>query len=79
MILNKSLIAGLSRMTHSYLESASTLDAKTADTSVGKKEKDDNNWLHVNPNDNCDWLQQAICYGRLLLLVVVSIITYRSK
>ena len=55
MTLNKSLKVKLSRMTHSYRASVSTLDRMDADTAVSKKEKDNRKWLHVNPNNYRSW------------------------
>ena len=54
MTMVRSLTAKLSRMTHWYRASVSTLNGRGVDTAVRKRKKDGRNWLHVHidPNNN---------------------------
>ena len=79
MILDKSLMVKLSRMTPSYranISSVSTLDGRGADTAVRKKEKAGRNWLNVDPNDNRSWSQRVINLWKVIIIIIIIINIY---
>ena len=74
MTLDKPLTATLSRMTHSYRTNAlsvSTLDGRSADTGVRKKEKDGRNWLQVDPNNNRSRSQRVISLREVIIIIII--------
>ena len=72
MILDKSLMIKLSRMTHSYranISSISTLDRKGYRYC---QEKDDRNWLHVDSNNNRSWLQRVTSLWEVVIIIIIN-------
>ncbi len=49
----------------------SMLDGRGADTAVCKKEKDERNRLHMDPNNNRGWPQQAISLWEIIIIVII--------
>jgi hypothetical protein len=47
------------------------LDGRGADTAVCKKEKDERNRLHMDPNNNRGWPQQAISLWEIIIIVII--------
>ena len=70
MILDKSLTAKLSRMTHSHRASVSTLEGKGCKYRRPLKGKDGKNWLLVDPNDNRSRPQLAISPWEVIIILI---------
>ena len=76
MTLDKSLTAKLSRTAHSYhanASSVSTLDRRSADTTICKKKKDDRNRLYVDPNNNHCWSQGTISLWEVIIIIISTV------
>ena len=72
MTLDKSLTAQLSRMTHSYRTEyiiSQYVGRKGVQISPSvKKEKDDRNWLHMDPTNNRSRPQRMISLWEVIIL-----------
>ena len=73
MTLDKSLTAQLSRMTHSYrTEYIISQYVGRKQVQIPPLEKDDSNWLHVDPNNNRSRPQPVISLWEVIIIIIKS-------